>query len=76
METIAEKEGVKTYVGSKAVIVTDTDGKVVMLKAAGTRPTMTFAPASNTLKTGTDKEISDEKKVQDAKFAKKEVAVE
>ena len=76
METIAGHDGVKQYVGSKARIVTNAEGKVLMHKASGTKPTITFTPASNTLKIGTDKEISDEKKVQDAKFAKKEVAVE
>jgi len=71
-EIQAGKDGkLKVFAGSQARIVHDADGKVLVNKPAGTRPTMTICPAIFTLKTGTNKEVADEKVAQDAKFKAK-----
>ena len=71
-ELQASKDGkLKIAAGSQARIVYDADGKVLVNKKASTRPTMTIAPAKHAVKTGTDKEIADEKVAQDAKFKAK-----
>jgi len=69
MDTITAKGGVKTYVGSKARIVSDADGKVLTLKAVGTKPTMTFCPSTYTMKVGTDAEVTAEKVAADVRLA-------
>ena len=70
METIQENiNGLKIVVGSKAVIVADANGKVLVNKPASNRPTMTIAPAVHIVKVGTTQEILAEKTVQDIKYA-------
>ena len=69
METIAGHDGVKQYVGSKARIVTNADGKVLTLKASGTNPTMTFCPSTHTMRVGTDAEVTAEKVAADVRLA-------
>ena len=72
-EITAVQRGVKTFVGKGAVIVASPTGKILShrpaLRVGSKGPVMVVTGSKNTLKVGTDKEVADEKVVQDAKYA-------
>ena len=80
IKEITAVQGTKTFVGKCAMIVASPTGKVLSHRPAskvGSKgPVMVVTGSKNTLKVGTDKEVADEKVVQDAKYAPAKAALE